>query len=132
MDITIIAYSTYLIISISLTVWVGRSLFKNGQVFLNEMFQDEVLAQSISRLKLTGYYLLNIGFVVFNIDSMGDITSYTSMFEKVGTEVGTVLLVLGMIHFLSLFLYYEFRKRHVNKPQPPKFRDTQQVYQTPR
>ena len=38
MTILFATYIIYLVISIGLTWWVGRTLFKNGQIFLNDVF----------------------------------------------------------------------------------------------
>ena len=38
MEYTIIAYSLYLALTIGLTIWVASTLFKNGKVFLVEIF----------------------------------------------------------------------------------------------
>ena len=34
-------YISYLIISIALTVWVARTLFKNGRIFLVDSFLEK-------------------------------------------------------------------------------------------
>jgi hypothetical protein len=41
MNATVITYGIYLIIALPLTVWVARSLFRNGRVFLVECFHGE-------------------------------------------------------------------------------------------
>jgi len=57
-------YLAYLVLSLAITVWVGRSLHKNGRVFLVENFEgNDALADSINHLLLVGFYLINIGFV---------------------------------------------------------------------
>ena len=59
-------YAAYLLISIALTVWVARTLHKNGRVFLIESFGGQAtLADSVNQLLVVGFYLINIGFVVF-------------------------------------------------------------------
>ena len=57
-------YLAYLAISIPLTVWVARTLHKNGRIFLVDTFHgNEPLADSINHLLVVGFYLVNIGFV---------------------------------------------------------------------
>jgi len=47
--ITVWAYLAYLAISIALTVWVARTLHKNGRIFLVDSFLDnEALADSVN------------------------------------------------------------------------------------
>jgi hypothetical protein len=47
---------------IALTVWVARTLSKNGRVFLvNSFASDERLADSVNHLLVVGFYLINMG-----------------------------------------------------------------------
>jgi hypothetical protein len=49
MTLPISTYLIYLAVSIALTIWVGRTLHKNGRVFLVDVFHgNEVLADSAS------------------------------------------------------------------------------------
>ena len=58
------AYLAYLTISISLTVWVARTLMKNGRVFLLDTFlENQPLADSVNHLLVVGFYLINAGYV---------------------------------------------------------------------
>ena len=58
------AYVAYLFISIALTVWVARTLVKNGRVFLVDSFLgNESLADSVNHLLAVGFYLINVGYV---------------------------------------------------------------------
>ena len=40
MDVTLYAYLAYVLISVALTVWVGRTLHKNGRAFLVDVFAE--------------------------------------------------------------------------------------------
>jgi hypothetical protein len=49
MNYTIVTYIIYLAVTLSLTLWVANTLFKNGRVFLVEIFhRDEILADSVN------------------------------------------------------------------------------------
>src|SRR5688572_32697824 len=64
MNWLITTYLTYLAISIALTVWVARTLHKNGRIFLVDSFHgNESLADSVNHLLVVGFYLINIGYV---------------------------------------------------------------------
>ena len=64
MNATIVNYALYLALAIPLTVWVARTLHKNGRVFLVECFHgNQELADSVNHLLVVGFYLVNIGFV---------------------------------------------------------------------
>ena len=64
MTIGISTYLIYLAVSIALTIWVARTLHKNGRVFLVDVFHgNEALADSVNHLLVVGFYLINFGYV---------------------------------------------------------------------
>src|SRR5438874_1942582 len=57
-------YASYLAIGVAFTVVVALTLYKNGRVFLVDAFQgNTALADSVNRLLVVGFYLINIGFI---------------------------------------------------------------------
>src|SRR5215471_7953020 len=112
-------YGFYLAVSVALTVWVARTLHKNGRVFLVDSFLgNEPLADSVNHLLVVGFYLVNIGFVTLALkygDKAGD--AQTAL-EILSTKVGLVLVVLGIMHFFNLFVFAKLRRRGL-KPTPP-------------
>ena len=61
MNYIIITYMLYLALTISITIWVTRTLFRNGKVFLVDIFHgNKELADSVNNLLLVGFYLINL------------------------------------------------------------------------
>ena len=59
-----ICYISYLAISIGLTIWVARTLYRSGRVFLLDAFHGNAdLADSVNHLLVVGFYLINIGYI---------------------------------------------------------------------
>ena len=54
-------YITLLVISIVITVGVGRILMMSGQPFLREVFHDEQVTTSVNRLLSVLFHLITIG-----------------------------------------------------------------------
>lgn len=123
MNATVITYALYLIIALPLTVWVARTLFRNGRVFLVDCFHgNESLADSVNRLLLMGFYLVNFGFVTLYLKLARDVEETRGIFEALSTKLGVVLLVLGGMHFFNLLIFTKMRKRatmHLNPPIHP-------------
>src|SRR5881227_3790865 len=90
---------SYLAISIGLTAWVASTLFRNGQVFLDEALGDERLARSVNHLLVVGFYLLNLGYATVAIRVSNAVSDASSAIETLSVKVGLVLLVLGGVHF---------------------------------
>src|SRR3954453_1501491 len=105
-------YLLYLLISVALTVWVARTLHKNGRIFLVDSFLgNEGLADSVNHLLVVGFYLINIGFVTLALKYGDKATNAQTALEILSTKVGMVLVVLGFMHFFNLFVFSKMRRR---------------------
>jgi len=112
MNYTILAYSIYLPVSVALTIWVARTLFKNGRIFLVEIFhKDEILADSVNKLLLVGFYLVNIGYAVYTLKIWGSIDTSQAVIETLSEKIGWIILILGAMHFFNLFILFNLRRR---------------------
>jgi hypothetical protein len=121
MNVTIYAYVAYVLLSVALTVWVGRTLHKNGRAFLIDVFADrEDLADSVNHLLVVGFYLINFGYIALALKLTERAENATDAFEAVSYKVGLVLVVLGLMHFFNLFLFSRIRanKRIAQAPRP--------------
>jgi len=111
-----ITYLSYLIISIAMTIWVARTLSKNGLVFLIDSFHgNERLAESVNHLLVVGFYLLNIGYILLALKTNKDINSLRMAIEFLSRQVGIVLLVLGILHFFNVMVIAQWRNKSINK-----------------
>lgn len=120
MNATIVNYALYLALAIPLTVWVARTLHKNGRVFLVECFHgNQELADSVNHLLVVGFYLVNIGFVSLYLKTSEVIEGTQGVFEILSGKMGIVLLVLGLMHFFNLYLFTRMRKRSQIAHMPP-------------
>jgi len=113
-------YLLYLGISLALTVWVARTLHKNGRIFLVDSFLgNEALADSVNHLLVVGFYLINIGFVSLALKYGEKATDVQTTLEILSTKVGLVLVVLGIMHFFNLFVFSKLRRRGLQSRQLP-------------
>ena len=112
MTIGISTYLIYLAVSIALTIWVARTLHKNGRVFLVDVFHgNEALADSVNHLLVVGFYLINFGYVTLALKLGYVVTTAEQSIEALSVKVGMVLLVLGGMHFFNLFIFSRMRRR---------------------
>ncbi len=119
--ITTYAYLIYLAISVALTIWVARTLHKNGRIFLVDVFHgNEALADSVNHLLVVGFYLINFGYVSLALKLGYSLFTSQQAIEALSVKVGMVLLVLGSMHFFNLFIFSRMRRRAslVNGPPP--------------
>lgn len=112
MNYIIITYALYLPLTIGLTVWVANTLFTNGRIFLVDIFHgNELLADSVNKLLVVGFYLINIGYAVYTLQIMGEINSVQVVIEKLSLKIGAIILILGAMHFFNLFVFFKLRRR---------------------
>ena len=120
MTIGISTYLVYLAISIALTVWVARTLHKNGRVFLVDVFHgNEALADSVNHLLVVGFYLINFGYVSLALKLGYSVLTAQESIEALSVKIGMVLLVLGGMHFFNLFIFSRMRRRSNRVAGPP-------------
>ncbi len=120
MTIGLSTYLIYLALSIGLTVWVGRTLHKNGRVFLVDVFHgNEALADSVNHLLVVGFYLINFGYVSLALKLGYAIETAEQSVEALSVKIGMVLLVLGGMHLFNLFVFSRMRRRATAHHQPP-------------
>ncbi len=116
MNYIIITYISYLIITICLTIWVARTLFKNGKVFLVDIFHgNKELADSVNNLLLVGFYLINIGYAVYTLQVTTSIVNLQEMIEELSIKIGLIILILGGMHFFNLYIFFNLRKKAIRE-----------------
>ena len=112
MNYYLLVYGVYLPVTVLLTVWVARTLFKNGRTFLVDIFHgNEPLADSVNKLLLTGFYLINIGYATLTLRTTEPVESYQQSVETLSIKIGTIILILGGMHFFNLYVFYKLRNR---------------------
>ena len=107
-----IAYALYLIVTIGLTIWVARTLSKNGEVFLIECFgHDEVLAKSTNHLLVVGFYLMNLGFILLTLQFGDDPVTVPDAIRFLSSKIGLAVVVLGAMHFFNMNAIAKFGRK---------------------
>ncbi|HJU39857.1 MAG TPA: hypothetical protein VJ724_09815 [Tahibacter sp.] len=97
-------YLLYLGISIGVTVWVARTLSRNGRVFLVNGFGAQDIADSVNHMLVVGFYLVNIGYVTLALKTGARPADVVEGIEFLSTKVGFVLVVLGAMHLFNVFV----------------------------
>jgi hypothetical protein len=116
----VIVYLAYAAASIGLTIWLARTLFKNGEVFLEEVFADNPrMASAVNRLLVVGFYLLNLGYALLTLKAGNQVLTSTEAIETLAMKLGSLLLVLGGLHMGNLYLFHRIRRRGQIRLAPP-------------
>ncbi len=105
-------YALYLAITIALTIWVARTLSRNGIVFLMQCFgQNETLAQSTNHLLVVGFYLINLGFITLTLSLGAEPTTVPEAIRFLSSKVGLAVIVLGAMHFFNMGAIAQFGRK---------------------
>jgi hypothetical protein len=120
----VISYIVYLAVSIGTTIWVAQTLQKNGRTFLVAAFHGNgELADSVNRLLVVGFYLINVGYVTRALRTTALVGTARQAIELVSDKIGLVLVVLGAMHFFNLYVFNRLRTRAQADARPPLLPD---------
>jgi hypothetical protein len=113
------SYLVYLAVALLMVVWVGRTLYSNGAAFLRHVFAgDQDLAVAVNRLLLVGFYLINIGFILLTSSLGADTTNVADRYQALTIKLGSVAVILGVMHFVNLSALSRARRRGLTENRP--------------
>ena len=105
-------YFIYLPIALLLTFIVSRTLFRNGKIFMLDIFKGrEEIANATNHLFETGFYLLNLGFalMILKLDMYTD--TYRELVEALSYKIGGFSIYLGVMLFLNLYFFFKGKRK---------------------
>ena len=112
-------YVVYSVVAVGLIVWLARTLFHNGAVFLEDLFVDHPgMAQAVNRLLVIGFYMANLGYAAMLLQS-NEASDAVTAFEVLAHKLGLLLLSLAALHFLNMYVFFRIRRRATASVLPP-------------
>lgn len=115
---TALAYLIYLAVTVPLVVAVARTLHRHGALFLREVFDgNDALALAVNHLLVVGFYLLNLGYVSLFLRTGQAVSGGEGILELVSRKVGTVAIVLGLVHLANVWVFNVLRRNAVFQRQ---------------
>lgn len=118
-----INYLIYLTLSIFITIFVARTLSRNGLPFLIQGFKgNEDIAVSTNHLLVVGFYLVNLGFVLLRMRINGAINTFEQLIVYQTSNIGVVLVVLGVLHFFNMYVIHRLGRSKPELVKPKTFR----------
>ncbi|MGA2910070.1 MAG: hypothetical protein ABSE36_20450 [Terracidiphilus sp.] len=107
------SYFCYLAVSLTVTIWVARTLHRSGRVFLIDAFHGNTqLADSVNQLLVVGFYLVNAGYIALALKTVDPLSTYREAIELESGKIGLVLLILGGMHFFNMFVLAQMRRHN--------------------
>ena len=109
MNYQLFTYLIYSVAAIGLTGMLARTLFNNGTVFLSEVFDDPAMARAVNRMLVVGFYMLNLGYGFLLFRAGAEETDLVAT-ENLVQRLGTLLISLGVIHFVNMFVFWRIKR----------------------
>lgn len=113
-DLNTIAYSIYLLISFFITIQIGWICYKNGEVYLKQIFASKTAwVAPVNKILLTGYYLINLGYIAFSLSFWDHLTSIEMLISRLSFRLGYICLILAIIHCFNLWVLAYLAKKPI-------------------
>jgi hypothetical protein len=115
----------YLLVAVSLTIWLAGTLYRNGLQLLREREgQHPALAEATSRLLVIGFALFTLGFA-FLLLRVEDQMSNVEALQFLIRRLGILLVSLGLIHLVNTLIFLRFRRGRAEVETRPAVRGQQ-------
>ena len=112
MNLNIIGYAIYLIITTIIITRVGKICYQNGNIYVAQLIPNhEELCQKINQLLLVGYYLLNIGYYAMTIISWERIENPTELIEIITSKSAIIIITIAIMHYINIILLTNYIKK---------------------
>ena len=109
------SYATYLVIALGVTIFVAQTLRSNGRVFLLDAYTGNPrVAVALSHLLIVGFYLIGLGYVAIALNHGTHPADLVQAIDVTSHKLGGVLIILGIIHFITFKIFTSMRRRALN------------------
>jgi len=116
MNLNILTYGIYLPIICFIMIKIGWLFYKNGEVFLLDVFNhNEALVKSINNILLIGYYLINVGYAIVTISYWEKVHNAIELINSLSFTLGKIILLLALLHYNNIFWLKHITKTKILK-----------------
>ncbi|MFI2741969.1 hypothetical protein ACG2LH_04455 [Zhouia sp. PK063] len=114
MNLNILAYFLYFIITTVIIIYIGFLCFQNGNTYIEHLLPQHLnLALKINQILLLSYYLLNIGYCATTLIGWKTIISITQLLEVISYKMALILIIIGVLHYLNILVITAFITRKI-------------------
>jgi len=112
MNLNIIGYTIYLLITTIIILKVGKICYINGNIFVSELLPNhEDLCHKINQILLVGYYLLNLGYCAMTLISWEKIFSIHQLIEIIAFKSAVIISTIALMHYFNITLLTKYIKK---------------------
>ncbi len=112
MNLNIIGYTIYLLITTFIIIKVGKICHQNGNIFVSELIPDHKdLCHKINQILLVGYYLLNIGYCAMTLISWEKILFFNQLIEVIAFKSSLIICTIATMHYINIMVLTKYIKK---------------------
>ena len=120
----VVVYTIYVAVAVGLTIWLARTLFRNGTVFLADVFEGHAgLAEAVNHLLVVGFYMLSLGYGLYILHATQGMTSLEAA-QYLVNRLAVLLVSLAAIHFVNVFVFWRIRVHRERRDMPTPVKAT--------
>ena len=109
MNLNIIGYVIYLLITTFIIINVGKICYRNGNIYVAQLIPEhEDLCQKTNQVLLIGYYLLNLGYCAMTLISWDKIISYSQLVEVISIKTATIICIIAILHYFNIYILTKY------------------------
>lgn len=111
MNLNILCYALYLLLTLYIIIWVGNLFHRNGRVFIRRLFNNQMeTADTTNNILLLAYYLFNIGYAVLALRNWPQLFNWEMLIGSLTKQMGFLILILAVTHYFNMFLIFTLSK----------------------
>lgn len=109
MNLNIIGYVIYLLITTFIIINVGKICYRNGNIYVAQLIpQHEDLCKKTNQVLLIGYYLLNLGYCAMTLISWNKIISYSQLVEVISIKTAIIICIIAILHYFNIYIITKY------------------------
>jgi hypothetical protein len=109
MNLNLIGYTIYLLITITIIIKVGRICYQNGNVYVAQLIPDHMdLCHKINHVLLLGYYLMNIGYCAMTLISWEKILTFNQLIEVIAFKSAIIIVTIAIMHYGNIYVLTKY------------------------
>jgi len=81
-------------------------------LFLLAMLGEEAITDSVNKVLLTGYYLINLGYVCVVLTLRSPVETVSDLIASLSISVGRIMIALSIMHYFNITAVVLWNKLH--------------------
>ncbi|MBQ4803417.1 hypothetical protein J8L88_11205 [Aquimarina sp. MMG015] len=111
MNLNLVTYSIYILITVFIIIKVGLVCYRNGNIFVTHLVPNDMdFCLRVNNILLLGYYLINIGYTVITLSDWTTVNSISQLIESLSRNTAIIICILAILHYFNLFWITKFIK----------------------